>query len=68
MQFVSFHILRPFRDGQLCIVRKEHIRAFAEPEDSIPPSSAQRLLELVSLATVWDDETIAGVCMCVCSV
>ena len=48
------------RDGQLCIVRKEHIRAFAEPEDSIPPSSAQKLLELVSLATVWDDEIMPG--------
>ena len=48
------------RDGRLCIVRKEHIRAFAEPEDSIPPSSAQALLELVSQATVWEDESISG--------
>ena len=41
-------------------MRKEHIRAFAEPEDSIPPSSAQALLELVSQATVWEDESISG--------
>lgn len=61
-QFFSFLLVNSClsRDGQLCIVRKEHIRAFAEPEDSIPPSSAQKLLELVSLATVWDDEIMPG--------
>ena len=41
-------------------MRKEHIRAFAEPEDSIPPSSAQDLLELVSMAEQWDDLDVAG--------
>lgn len=62
-----FQILSPptlfplsHREGRLCIVRKEHIRAFAEPEDSIPTSSAQALLELISQATVWDDESISG--------
>ena len=48
------------REGCLCIVRKEHIRAFAEPEDSIPPTSAKDLLELISLATVWEDKAISG--------
>jgi hypothetical protein len=48
------------KEGRLCIVRKEHIRAFAEPEDSISPLKAQALLELVSQATIWDDVLIQG--------
>ena len=37
------------------MVRKEHIRAFAEPEDSIAAKNALSLLELVSTATRWED-------------
>lgn len=48
------------REGRLIIVRKEHIRAFAEPEDCIPLAAAQDLLELVSQAAVWDDCKIQG--------
>jgi hypothetical protein len=44
----------------LFIVRKEHIRAFAEAEDSISPKQAQFLLELVSVASEWDDVPVDG--------
>ena len=47
------------------VVRKEHIRAFAEPDDSISPRCAQDLLDLFNAAdkdasSVWIDVPVPG--------
>ena len=48
------------KNGNLYIVLKTHIRAFAESDASIATKAAQELLELVSAATVWDEVYIDG--------
>lgn len=41
--------------GMVIIVKKEHIRSFYEPEDSIPARSAKDMLDVLSLITQWDE-------------
>jgi len=48
------------RDLRLIVARKEHIRTFAEASDCIPASTAQRLLDLMSMASAWEEISIAG--------
>lgn len=45
--------------NKIFIVRKEHISAFAEPEESIPARRAKDLLDLVVTVPSWSDELVA---------
>ena len=54
------HRTPPHRSGRLLVVRKEHIRAFAEPDDSIPPKSAEALLDLFHADAPWAETSVAG--------
>jgi superfamily II RNA helicase len=48
-------------DGDtLQIVNKEHIKAFAETEESIPIGVAQDLLDLVGKVPLWEETKISG--------
>lgn len=47
------------KTNKMLIVRKEHVSAFSEPEESIPARRAKDLLDLVVAIPSWDDETIA---------
>lgn len=48
------------KTGRLLVVRKEHIRAFAEAEFSIPSKDAQHMLELISQTSQWEEAPISG--------
>ena len=48
------------QDLSLLVVKKEHIRAFADAEFSIRSKDAQDLLEVVSYVKTWEDVTMAG--------
>ena len=48
------------RTGRLLVVRKEHISLFAEPEDCLPISTAQQLLDLLNLTPIWDELLLPG--------
>lgn len=48
------------RDLNLFVVNKEHIRTFSEATDCIPSNIAQSLLDLVTIATKWDEMVISG--------
>jgi hypothetical protein len=40
---------------KLFVVQKDHIRTFAEASDSIPPTTAQSLLDLVTMSQSWEE-------------
>ena len=40
------------------MVQKDHIRTFAEASDSIPPTTAQSLLDLVTMSQSWEEITL----------
>jgi hypothetical protein len=44
------------RSNQLLVVKKEHVSAFAEAEDSIPSKQARDLLDLFLIITEWDEK------------
>jgi len=44
------------RSNQLLVVKKEHVSAFAEAEDSIPSKQARDLLDLFLVITEWDEK------------
>lgn len=49
------------KDGEsLLLINKEHIKSFAEEEDSISSSMTQALLDLVASVSFWDEDKIAG--------
>ena len=52
----GFGLISP--TGEVSIVRKEHIRAFADTDDCLPNKVSQSLLELISLCTTWKDISI----------
>lgn len=43
------------RDGDLLVVQKDHIRSFADTDYAIAVKTSQQLLELVTIATSWED-------------
>ena len=41
--------------GRICVVKKEHIKSFYEPEESIPSRYAKDMLDVLSLITIWKE-------------
>eukprot|EP00981_Chlorochromonas_danica_P013896 scaffold7027_cov162-Ochromonas_danica.AAC.1 len=48
-------------DGEVLIVAKEHIQQFVDSEDSLTPSVARRLLDLLPLSQLWTERSMSVV-------
>jgi hypothetical protein len=61
IHYIINHFCLTFnRDKRLVVVKKEHIKEFAEPEQSLSSKKAKALLDLLSLTETWTEVQMKG--------